>query len=509
MRSLAALFIFIIFFVLSSLVYLHTSGAVSEGLDPVTRRKQVIASQRRTAEAALASERVKEAAFFDSSRGDVKSSCAPFATWRNRYAPCTGREGGDVLPNFDSSTVSDANAGEFTISTDHFPREFTQFVVPHYETLGEWRISYRQPTLWNVAVSNPSHLRTLRCGTLWLSMNRLFDSAEWGYLHGPLLRDVDRTVQALREALAPSGGLTAPAYLHALTVLVTHQSAWIEGIRVAVPALAAVLQGDADGASSDPGAKTLSRRALLQHPNSAAPSHLEQVSSATRRQLHFSGPDVAVVRAFAAGLRVAFAQLLPRPVTEWRFDSIRAIQTEICRSTTKAFPLGYTRRGSMNVGYGQDAPAALGVEVPYLVKAFEGWLHHTAATNCSHPIQFALDAYINIVHIHPFTDCNTRTAAVVMSALLLKHDYPPLFLFNPATFRQLTSLRQAAFLGLRVALYDDFTNNLRVSAETLLATARGASSSGTGRFRDSTTAHAAGLRAAEVNALGEHLSSAS
>ena len=61
-------------------------------------------------------------------------------------------------------------------------------------------------------------------------------------------------------------------------------------------------------------------------------------------------------------------------------------------------------------------------------------------TRCSSPILFALDSFLVFYHIHPFMDCNTRVSEILINAILMSYDLPPvqlLLFMDKRTLRKL------------------------------------------------------------------------
>ena len=63
-----------------------------------------------------------------------------------------------------------------------------------------------------------------------------------------------------------------------------------------------------------------------------------------------------------------------------------------------------------------------------LMTEFVTWLNSTAALQ--HPIQFAAEAHVRFVSIHPFRDGNGRTGRLLMNLLLLRTGYPIVVISN-------------------------------------------------------------------------------
>lgn len=82
---------------------------------------------------------------------------------------------------------------------------------------------------------------------------------------------------------------------------------------------------------------------------------------------------------------------------------------------------GQYRKGNVMIsGSNHRPPEAF--EVPKLMDEYVKWLRQYQ--NKMHPVQLAALAHHRLVHIHPFTDGNGRTARLVMNLILLQKGYP-------------------------------------------------------------------------------------
>ena len=61
------------------------------------------------------------------------------------------------------------------------------------------------------------------------------------------------------------------------------------------------------------------------------------------------------------------------------------------------------------------------LKVPDLMRDFVSWLSHEQNL---HPVELAAEAHYRLVSIHPFVDGNGRTARLLMTLILLMHNYP-------------------------------------------------------------------------------------
>jgi Fic family protein len=65
------------------------------------------------------------------------------------------------------------------------------------------------------------------------------------------------------------------------------------------------------------------------------------------------------------------------------------------------------------------------VKVPTLMNDFNNWLKDNQNL---HPIDLASEAHYKLVSIHPFVDGNGRTSRLLMNAILMQKDFPPLII---------------------------------------------------------------------------------
>lgn len=66
-----------------------------------------------------------------------------------------------------------------------------------------------------------------------------------------------------------------------------------------------------------------------------------------------------------------------------------------------------------------------------------------------HPVEFAAEAHLRLVTIHPFTDGNGRTARLLMNLVLLRHGYPPALIRKRDRLPYLKSLEKVQLGGSR------------------------------------------------------------
>jgi hypothetical protein len=185
------------------------------------------------------------------------------------------------------------------------------------------------------------------------------------------------------------------------------------------------------------------------------------------RNKNISEPDRTTVASFAKGLTYAFDNLLTIPIGQWKFSHLSEIHKQVCQLEQPRL-LGTPRRDDTNVPYGLSVPNALGYEVPYLTRLFQHWLGYVSDRGCSHPVLFALDGFLVFYHIHPFMDCNTRVAQILMNTLLLSNDVPPVQLLLFMNKVQLRKMQDEAAKGIRDRFYRTMLKQINESAEMIM-----------------------------------------
>jgi Fic family protein len=99
---------------------------------------------------------------------------------------------------------------------------------------------------------------------------------------------------------------------------------------------------------------------------------------------------------------------------------VRSLQKLIVKNIEDS-DAGHYRQGSVMItGSKQQPPEAF--EVPKLMQEFMVWTKKNISK--MHPIELAALAHHRLVHIHPFTDGNGRTARLFMNLLLMQKGYP-------------------------------------------------------------------------------------
>jgi Fic family protein len=112
------------------------------------------------------------------------------------------------------------------------------------------------------------------------------------------------------------------------------------------------------------------------------------------------------------------------------------------------------------------------LKVPELMATFADWL---ANRNSAHPVEFAAEAHLRFVTIHPFRDGNGRVGRLLMNLLLVRSGYPIAVLAVSQRPAYIASLEKAQSTGNREPLdtlvRDAVANTLRDTLETALSSA--------------------------------------
>lgn len=139
-------------------------------------------------------------------------------------------------------------------------------------------------------------------------------------------------------------------------------------------------------------------------------------------------------------------------------DDIKEINALVMGRGERMLSTGEFRKGGVILTGSSYSPPSP-VDVPARMDA---WLaRYTAAVNeeTIDPVMAALNAHLAIVHIHPFTDGNGRTARLVQNGELAKHGYPPIII--PENQRGLyLKHMDTALHGKPVDLYEFLLSNL-------------------------------------------------
>lgn len=80
-------------------------------------------------------------------------------------------------------------------------------------------------------------------------------------------------------------------------------------------------------------------------------------------------------------------------------------------------------------------------EIPHLMHKFLSWVKTN--WNKLHPVVLAAQAHHKLVHIHPFTDGNGRTARLLMNMILIQHGYPMVIILKNERKKYYSALEKA------------------------------------------------------------------
>ncbi len=99
---------------------------------------------------------------------------------------------------------------------------------------------------------------------------------------------------------------------------------------------------------------------------------------------------------------------------------IRSLQKLIVRDLDGEDAGNYRKAGVLITGSKHKPPEAF--VVPHLMRELIDWIKRNS--NSLHPVELASLAHHRLVHIHPFTDGNGRTARLFMNLILMQNGYP-------------------------------------------------------------------------------------
>lgn len=99
---------------------------------------------------------------------------------------------------------------------------------------------------------------------------------------------------------------------------------------------------------------------------------------------------------------------------------LRSLQKLIIKEIEDEEAGNYRKGNVMITGSKHKPPPAY--QVPQLMEEMVGWIKKNI--NQLHPVELAAGAHHKLVHIHPFTDGNGRTARLFMNLILLQKGYP-------------------------------------------------------------------------------------
>lgn len=99
---------------------------------------------------------------------------------------------------------------------------------------------------------------------------------------------------------------------------------------------------------------------------------------------------------------------------------IRSLQQLIVKEIEDG-EAGKYRKGNVMITGSKHKPAPA-YQVPQLMEEMVGWVKKNMSK--IHPVELAALAHHKLVHIHPFTDGNGRTARLFMNLILMQKGYP-------------------------------------------------------------------------------------
>ena len=103
-----------------------------------------------------------------------------------------------------------------------------------------------------------------------------------------------------------------------------------------------------------------------------------------------------------------------------------------------------------------------------LMEEFVGWLGNPSDP---HPVDFATEAHLRFVTIHPFRDGNGRVGRLILNLLLLRHGYPIAVLDVAQRAEYIAALESAQSGGSRSALDNLVRGAVKRSLKDTLETA--------------------------------------
>ena len=105
---------------------------------------------------------------------------------------------------------------------------------------------------------------------------------------------------------------------------------------------------------------------------------------------------------------------------------IRSLQQLIIKDIEDSEAGSYRKGSVMISGSSHRPPPAF--EVPSLMEELIAWVRKNQKK--MHPVQMAALAHHKLVHIHPFTDGNGRTARLFMNLILMQKGYPTVIILK-------------------------------------------------------------------------------
>ena len=169
--------------------------------------------------------------------------------------------------------------------------------------------------------------------------------------------------------------------------------------------------------------------------------------------------ETGVVTGFARGLFFVLKELAWHDVGEWTPELLYQLHSVVCPQ------LGARTE---HMGHGEDTVPPLGIEVPALVDSFLQWLRRLHHKRCADRVVVALQAGLFLGWIHPWRDCNGRTARLVTSALLIQEGVVPAFFSlgrGEAALEAHVFAQNKSYYGDASTYIDGMLNQLNLSAE--------------------------------------------
>lgn len=149
----------------------------------------------------------------------------------------------------------------------------------------------------------------------------------------------------------------------------------------------------------------------------------------------------------------------PRPVTE---SDVRDIHRLVVARTQNGKAGQYSvheRRIS-----GSKVKLASPEQIPSLMGEFGQWLSQAEPTP-----ENAIEAHLQLVTIHPFSDGNGRTARLLMNLELMRGGYPPIIIHPDQRPDYIDALEQAQLTGDKTAFQEFLLKRLDASLDEYLS----------------------------------------